>query len=400
MKNSEKWYCSLPWTGFSNDPDGKVRPCCLYKDYIKDESGNVMYVQKHSMEEIFHSKFMINLRQQFREGKKPLGCNTCIMDEKNGHRSKRQIYTRNKDQSHDSLVNFDDEPEYPNEFQVIISNACNLKCRSCTPSHSNLWQAEFKRTFGHTGYDMPYGQSGDKNGLFWKNRKQWYSTIKNLEIVGGEPFYIQQWNEIWEEMIELGFSKNIQLSMSSNSVIYSGDRLKHLTENFSFVGIGLSIDGMGKVYNYLRHPGKWEEVSENIIKYSNLRKDYNLENLDISISHTISWLNVYWIPELKQWLDQNTYNLKFWYNLIHSPEHMALWALPYPAKDVIREKLIDWAQDSNEVNGIINHMYSRDVSDDNLKDLYHKFKIHDKARNEDLKDIIPNELMPYIEHLL
>lgn len=400
MTASDKWYCSLPWTGFSNDPDGKVRPCCLYKDYIRDESGELMYVQTHTMEEIFHSDFMKDLRQQFRDGKKPAGCRTCIVDEKNGHRSKREIYERFKDGTTEHLVDFEGEPGIPSEFQMIISNACNLKCRSCTPSHSNLWQAEHKQVWGHTAYDMPHGQSGSRDGLLWKNRHEWYKTIKNLEIVGGEPFYIGQWNEIWDEMIDLGVSKNIRISMSSNAVIYAADRLESIAENFDHVGLGLSIDGMGAVYDYLRHPGRWTEVSENVRRYSEWRSSRQIANLDISISHTISWVNVWWLPEFRKWLDENTQGFKFWYNLVHSPDHMALWALPMHAKDLIEEKLLAWGQDAAEVSGILNHMHSRQPSNEELNELYEKFRIYDKTRKEDIKKIVPEELKPYLTSLL
>ena len=41
-----KHLCSIPWTGFSNEPDGRVQPCCLYKGFIKD-GGNPLYIQTH-----------------------------------------------------------------------------------------------------------------------------------------------------------------------------------------------------------------------------------------------------------------------------------------------------------------------------------------------------------------
>jgi len=62
-----------------------VRPCCLFKGYIKDEQGQELYVQTHTIQEIFSSDYMKRLREEFREGKQPQGCETCIVDEQNGH---------------------------------------------------------------------------------------------------------------------------------------------------------------------------------------------------------------------------------------------------------------------------------------------------------------------------
>ena len=50
--------CLIPWTGFSNNPNGTVRPCCLYGENIKNESGEEMYVQQNTLKEIFGSKYM------------------------------------------------------------------------------------------------------------------------------------------------------------------------------------------------------------------------------------------------------------------------------------------------------------------------------------------------------
>lgn len=400
MTASDKWYCTLPWTGFSNDPDGKVRPCCLFKGYIKDEQGQEMYVQTHTIQEIFSSDYMKRLREEFREGKQPQGCETCIVDEQNGHRSKRQIYTRNIDQTYDPLVDFDKEPGNPSEYQMIISNACNLKCRSCSPSHSNLWQAEHKVIWGNTGYLQQHGQSGDKNGLLWKNRQDWMNSVTNLEIVGGEPFYIQQWNEIWDELVESGRSQDIRISLSSNATIFAGERVKFLNDNFRSVGLGLSIDGMGEMYNYLRHPGNWDDVEKNIRAYSQMKAQGELDKTIISVSHTIGWLNAWYIPEFTAWIQENTHEFLIWYNLIHFPQHMAMWAIPDRVKDMIEEKLVASTVDADTVRGLINHMNSRLPSNKDLIRMYQTFKRHDNIRNESVYSVIPKEFLDIMRNVM
>ena len=400
MTNSNNWYCTLPWTGFSNDPDGKVRPCCLYKDYIRDEFGEYMHVQTHTISEILHSDYMKDLRNQFREGKKPLGCAVCITDEIHGHRSKRQIYDRNKQGTDSPLIDFSEEPNSPSEFQMIISNACNLKCRSCSPSHSNLWQAEFKKIHGHTGYKMKFNQSGDKNGMLWKNRHEWMQSVENLEIVGGEPFYIQQWNDIWDEFVESGRSKEINISLSSNATIFSGERVKFLNDNFKSVGLGLSIDGLDKTYEYLRYPGKWDEVQENLIRYNAMKANGELDNTNISISHTIGWINAWHLPQFVEWVNCNTPTFAIWYNLIHSPDHMALWAVPSSVKKIIEDKWDNSALDKDVIKGLINHMNSRSPTNDELVNIYNKFYLVDLAREQKTRKFVALEILDHIKELL
>ncbi len=385
---NNNWLCSLPWTGFSNDPDGKVRPCCIYKGHISDEEGNPYYIQTSSIKDIFASKYMKDLREDFRSGKKPVQCETCIRDESNKVVSKRETYF-----NHRRDYDFDIEPDFPVEYQIILSNACNLKCRSCTPSHSNTWQAEHKILFGNNGYSMPHGQAGHQKSLLWETKEEWISSVERLEIVGGEPFYIKQWADLWEELVSRGYSHKITLDMSTNCTIYGGEILEKIIPKFLRIGVGLSIDGMGDVYNYLRHPGKWDEVKENILLYYVLAKKYK-GKFGASYTHTISWVNAWSLPEFHNWVNINTPDFTIWDNIIHSPRHMSLVMLPKSAKEKIENKWrkTDWKEYANNIDGIINFMNSEQPSDDEIKIEYQKFIIHDRFRNENILDIIPDEL--------
>lgn len=387
--NESKWFCALPWNGFSNDPDGKVRPCCLYKEHILQDNGNPFYIQTHSVKEIFSSSYMKNLRNAFRAGEKPSPCKTCILDEENGYTSKRQRYFNGE---LGQKIDFDSEPEYPVEYQMIISNACNLKCRSCTPSHSSQWQAEHKIVWGHTGYKMDHGQPSDSRSVLWEDRHTWMSKVKRLEIVGGEPFYIKKWEIIWKELIESGLSKNIAMDMSSNATIYAGEVIKDLSKNFKSVGVGLSIDGMGEMYNYLRHPGNWDEVKENLLKY------HSIPNVGFSISHTIGWLNAYNLPEFHSWCRQNLPRFRIWNNIIHWPRHMSIVMIPRDVKDMIADKWknYDWKEYRTDIDGILNFMYSEQPSDSEIRKTYEEFIRYDKVRNENVITVIPEEIKDYV----
>lgn len=388
--NQSKWYCKLPWTGFSNDPDGKVRPCCLYKGYIVDEIGKEMYVQTHSVKEIFSSKYMKDLREEFRSGAKPKGCETCIVNEQNGYTSKRNLYS--------GPMDYDSEPEVPVEYQMILSNACNLKCRSCSPSHSSLWQAEHKVLWGHTGYTMPRGQSGENDSVLWSKRSEWMSSLQRLEIVGGEPFYIKRWRILWDELISQGLSKNIQMDMSSNATLYEGEVVENLIANFKGIGLGLSVDGMGKVYDYLRHPGNWDDVKDNMLKYHEIKKR-SPDSFIVSVSHTIGWVNAWELPEFHEFIKTETPEFVIWNNIIHNPEHMAIWCIPANLKKRIEQKwrAYDWGKYKNDIEGIITYMNSKQPTDEELRKHYKVFAKHDVLRNENLLDILPADILEDIK---
>lgn len=381
-----KWYCALPWTGFSNDPDGRVRPCCIYKGYIKDQQGQDMYVQTHTVKEIFSGTYMQDLRGQFRNGHRPAGCRVCERDESNGYTSKRMNYLK-----YSSDLDFDSEPDYPVEYQMILSNACNLKCRSCSPSHSSTWQEERTKVMGHTGYPMPHGQSGNGDSVLWKDRNNWMRHVKRLEIVGGEPFYVKKWQILWNELIEQGLSQEITVCMSSNGTIYAEDILRRLNDNFKYVSVALSIDGIGPMYEYLRHPAQWNEVSKNLL-------DYHRTGMNFSYSHTIGWLNAYHVPDFHTWARDNTPRFPIWNNIIHSPQHMSIVSIPTEAKDVIesRWRSYDWGPYAKDLQGILNFMRSEQPTDDEIRVGYQEFARYDRVRGENVLDVIPEQILPYV----
>jgi len=189
-----KYMCTVPWVGFSNDPDGRIRACCISKDHVTKEDGSYFYTQKDNIKDIFHSKYMNDLRQEFKDGKMPSNCSTCWKDEANGYTSKRQHYNQIikeylGEHAIPEVITSQPVSEYPFDFQVILTNACNLKCRSCGSSHSTEWYKELKtmssETVGEIGnylYPLPHGQAGDKKGEFISSMEDSLATVWLSEL--------------------------------------------------------------------------------------------------------------------------------------------------------------------------------------------------------------------------
>jgi len=393
MNKPEK-LCMIPWVGFSNNPAGLAQPCCLFKDNIKDEVGNEMYVQEHSVKDIFTSNYMRDLRQQFRDGKQPAGCSTCWTDELNGYKSKRMIYSSDVYPTLDINVDWQDEPEYPAEYQMIISNSCNLKCRSCTPSHSTMWQQEMIRHTGSSQFDMPRGQAGDENGLLWQARHEWYKTLRRIEVVGGEPMYIKQWHNIFNELISLGKSKEVSLDMSTNCNIIFPDLVQKWIDNFERVGVGLSVDGIGATYNYMRHPGKWDVAYSNMKIYNEIylrNKEVLTNQFYYQISFTLSWVNALDLTRMHELVKHEFPDAKIWNNLVHYPEWMSLKNAPEDLKCYLYEiwSKYDWGAYSSDIDAIINFMFSNKVTDNQFSEYFKQNQLLDSRRNEKLFDVVP-----------
>ena len=41
-------FCILPWTALEVQPNGTVKPCCMYKDTLKNSNGQEYLIQKEA----------------------------------------------------------------------------------------------------------------------------------------------------------------------------------------------------------------------------------------------------------------------------------------------------------------------------------------------------------------
>lgn len=377
--------CIWPFRGLSNDPDGKVRPCCINRDVVTD-NGQPLNVQTTSVIDIFHSSYMNDLRASFLRGELPSGCSTCWKDESNGYKSKRLKFSERY-----SVQEHIDSFGPIREMDVIISNACNLKCRSCTPSHSNTWVQEAIDLQGYPGVRIMFrnGLPGDNSSLFWENRSEWLDDIEVLSIVGGEPFHIRKWRVVWDELIESGKSSDIFLKLSTNTTIFDEDLIRRLIANFKRVAIGLSVDGLRDQFEYLRHPGKWEEVEPNLARYQVL--DSEFANFTASFTHTISWLNLLYIPEFHKYVEERLNGLWIFNNLVHYPDHMAITSLPSGPSREIAGILSEhsWGKYERDIQAIINMLNTNDGDPEAFRGHLAFLRRQDEYRGESFQASFP-----------
>lgn len=389
---SEKKFCILPWTHFASEPTGTVRPCCIATEVIQD--GNTSYnLEKHSVKEIFHSGYMKKMRQDFRDGRFPSACSVCKLNEDNGVESKREQHNRWSIQSRNiDLPDFESEPVSPADLQIILSNKCNLKCRSCNGVYSTKWiQESIDRNLFDDSYVKEFKalHVGDK---FIESLDSWVSYIRHLEYMGGEPTFQDEFRILTDKIIQTGKAKNIILSFSSNMSISAESILEKLCENFSHVSLNMSLDGIGNRFEYIRHGAKWSVVRGNILSYISLMyKD--LAKFSTSVTHTVSWLNAYYVSEFFEEMYNIDPKLRIYINLVHSPEHLNSAHLPVSVKQEIIFKLKSYSElrpiYKIAIENLISHLQGS-ISDSDL--FLHGIQMTKNAdvyRQEDYTKVFP-----------
>ena len=342
--------CMLPWVSIEASPVGTTRPCCLAKDEITDPTGKPYKLKEHTLVEIYNSEYMQDLRRQFRRGEKPSTCNRCWDEEAAGMVSKR-INSRIRLKEFYPIVDWkNDTPDQLWFIDLKLGNICNLKCRICGSWSSSKWAKEEidyeSRKYDEAsiqGYDrkqhsaymfLQEGTWPRDNDIFWDNLKELLPNIKYFEFTGGEPFLIEEHFKLLRYAVEHGYSKRIDIHYNTNGTVYPSDEEVELWSKFKNIEVAVSIDNTGDRFEYERYGAKWEEVQENIIKFNALRTPI----FSTQVCMTINIQNVYYLPELCDWVIQQKFDFTH-FNMLHDPDTMCINKMTPAAQKLVIDRL-------------------------------------------------------------
>ena len=286
--------------------DGEMIICCntYDKGNIKQDDGTPWTLKDVEDPLVyFNSEDYKKIRLQMLNGTEPEICKKCYDIERNGGHSIRQN-TLNE-YNIDELINKTDVAtgalqELTLDYvHFMWGNKCNLKCKMCGPDASNQLIEEF-RAMG-----MPVSNKVDEINLDWSfesNRtllEKIAPYISILNVTGGEPLINNDFLEYCNYLTEQGYSKNIRLSFHTNLTVMPG-KFVDTWKDFKWVNAKLSIDAIEQNYEYIRYPGKWNIVSQNIRELIDLTD--NMPHVNIEVHTVFSSFNAHAIPDLLKYL--------------------------------------------------------------------------------------------------
>ena len=368
--------CLLPWTHLEIDVNGGASPCCLYKGSIPD-----VKVYETDLKTIQKNEYMEKLRQKFKNGERPLGCESCWQEEDAGKTSKRMnsIY-----KMRNSLKDWTPNSEPTLKFiDFKLGNVCNLKCRICGSWSSSKWAQE-ELDYG----ENPVARKNLKEGGWPKKQPQFFDDIQEylaeaeyFEFTGGEPFMIRDHFKILMHCVEKGYAKNIDIHYNTNGTHLPPRDIFDLWKNFKRVEIAFSIDDVGEQFQYQRHPANWKEVNHNLVEF----KTYQTHNMEFQICTTISIFNIFSLAKIALWVRQ--FDPKFFYvNTCFDPIYFNIQTLPKQIKNVVNSRysmLTDFQPTLRFMNS--QHRDSEQIREQRKARILQT----DKYREENFGDVFP-----------
>lgn len=379
-------YCILPFVNLEARTDGTISPCCIMQDAAPESLSN-----GDKLSDVWQGKWLTQYRRDFLSGKKPKACDNCWKEEDAGIQSKRlrELTYYKNELGLDNLVQ---PTETPITLDLKLGNICNSKCRICTSFASSQWgKEEIAIDSNNKTRVLNFNHLGSwpkRNEDFWKEIDHWAPHIKKLEFFGGEPLLIDRHYEILERCVELGVAKDISISYNTNGSIFPEDKVD-LWKQFKSVLIFFSIDDIDNRFNYIRHPGKFDEVINNMNKFTLLEGKF-----EFGIFQTIGILNICTMNALTQFCEKHL-PMRLHYNMVFEPKHMSAKCLPANVKQSITQ-MYDGEQ-PEFIKNTLDFMNGEQYSDEYFKQFIHTTKFGDEYRNESFADTFP-QLYELIKH--
>ena len=335
-------FCSSPWFHIRIDPAGRFLPCRWSSH--QDETGYT--VANTTINEFMNSDIMQGIRVSLLDGDKLRMCSNCYYEDSSNKVSGRQ---RQLLKSAINIANFDKtfcaSPHYkifrdsatnrwqsnctPVDLQIDLGNTCNSACIMCSPTYSSKLAAEYVALNQlEPVLFKPYAKFknwADNPTLVDKFIAE-LATIPNIKYIhflGGETLYLKSFYTICNRLIDNGLAKNISIGTTTNCTVHSSE-LMHIIENFKHVHLGLSVESLHNVNDYIRWPSNVSDVTANINKFIELR---NETNLHLSLRITPNIFSIYHIDTIFELMLENKITAESC-NILQEPSCLRIELLP------------------------------------------------------------------------
>lgn len=290
--------CVFPLMHLDGDNSGKFYPCCKWPG-----SQPLGQVATHTLQQVFDSPAMQQLRQDLAQGIRHSNCQQCWTVEDSGGMSMRKINLEQWSKKID--LDWGDQDPVLRSVTIKPGNACNFKCRICTPHSSSLRGVEIMQHSQDPQEKIRAQQLikannhwFETNGLEFLSQLKDFPELINIDLYGGEPFVVKQIKTLLQDLVANDMAQNIRLHFNTNGSVYPNDLIE-LFENFREVDILLSIDNVGARFEVERG-GVWEEVLTNLKKFASLQG----QKMKFSFYVTVNIQNVLYLEDVYQLADQ------------------------------------------------------------------------------------------------
>ena len=305
LKNT---FCSSPWFHIRLTYDGSYDVCRWSKNGATDFN-----IRTTSLMEFYNSDAMRQLRLDMLAGNKPAVCDPCYYQDSFGKLSGR---VRQLNKSAITLtefpLSFRSSPHlpvfeysndhagasnhFPTDLQIDLGNTCNSACIMCDPTASSRLVADYKKLSkldSKLFAEPKLYQSWTEDPVVvdrFVQELQTFPYLRYIHFLGGETLYNQAFYDICKHLD----GTDLIVGTTTNGTIYD-ELIEQLIPRFKEFHLGISIESVTDLNDYVRYPGPTDQILANILKFVALRDRSPGLKLELRITP-----NLFTISELDQ----------------------------------------------------------------------------------------------------
>ncbi|MDD3877286.1 MAG: radical SAM protein [Bacteroidales bacterium] len=286
-----RYLCYAPFKVIRFAYDGIIQVCCL------NNLETIGTYPETPILEAWTGEKAKAIRTSFINNKFSEGCFEC----------EKQVQGANFSNVKTKLYDFlPSSKKFPLLMEFMLTNNCNLNCIMCNGHFSS----SIDESSNNRGASMPYDQN------FVAQLEPFIPHLKSASFIGGEPFMINLYYEIWERMIKI--NPKIRINISTNGTILN-ERIKSIFRKGNFE-ISISIDSINKqTYERIRARADFDVMMSNLKYFLNY---CNSNRRQLSVWVCPLTINRYELPEIFEYF--NKLDIPVFLNNVYHPFNLAI----------------------------------------------------------------------------
>lgn len=417
-KNS-KTFCIMPFTHIVTKTTGEIKLCC--------RSRPISDIKKESILEAWNGETIKRVRKQLLNGERPEECNVCFYLEDRNVSSMRERHNLMKCERDNYLDVLDKVNEdytiscYNKSIELKLNNLCNLKCRMCHPLDSTMWAKDwpliedlqkhnewtYKNVKKYNLVEHPYICEWENQPSLFEDLEMMKGTMDTIWFAGGEPLIDPMHYKILEIIKSNEKTISLQYATNLTKITFNEKNIIDYWRNFKNVLVGVSLDGIGDVYDYIRTNASFESVFKNVLEIKR-SQELNNSNIFLYAACTMQAYNIFDLPEIFNFLIDND----IWLNThrVSYPRFLSAQVLPKELKEKVSDKIKAFIKDIKSRDDLeidVRKNVLRNAKDnlnflngDDLSHLWNDFleysRILDEATNSKTLEEVRPEIKEYL----
>ena len=424
--NFKNTFCSSPWFHMRITSDGTFNVCRWAEGDSKlhNPPRNI----KTTKPEVFFKDTMAAFRKKMinSDGSAIGACSKCYKMERYGKVSGRQRQLLKSgirlDENYEKTLasspwlnefkktqNNNSINLMPQDWQIDLGNLCNSGCIMCSPVSSSFLETEFKKI----------------NILEKKQPKSWVNDpvavdnflecidkspkISYMHFIGGEPLINPAFKTILSKLVETGLSKNITIGFTTNITVWD-ESLIEIFKYFHNINVGLSIECLHPVNDYIRYGSNISKTKEILNKWKTVS---NENNWLVQIRTTPTAFSIEKLYTIYEYAWKNKFSVESC-DFLEEPKFLRPSVLPQKFKKIAIANLNNWIDGKTEktdanisvensrnpdsirkylledAKSYVNYLKNSEDESYRLPDLVEYISKLEKSRNNSILDYLPH----------